>query len=55
MAPDGGMALGAVLISLARHPAQLPALIRTGRNAGIAFRVLAGVYDMLGRAGDSAP
>jgi hypothetical protein len=51
MAPDGGMALGAVLMSLARRPAQLPALIRTGRNAGIAFRELARVYDMLGRAG----
>ena len=51
MASDGGMALGAVLISLARRPAQLPALIRTGRNAGIALRELARVYDMLGRAG----
>ena len=37
MKPDGGMALGAVLASLARDPAQLPALIRTGRDAGAAF------------------
>jgi len=40
MKPDGGMALGAVLASLARDPAQLPALIRTGRDAGRAFRAL---------------
>ena len=51
MKPDGGMALGAVLLSLARRPAQLPALIRTGRQAGIAFGELARVHDMLGRAG----
>jgi hypothetical protein len=31
------VALGAVLASLARNPAQLPALIRTGRHAGLAF------------------
>ncbi|AOH86121.1 phosphorylase [Sphingomonas panacis] len=40
MKPDGGMALGAVLASLARHPAQLPALIRTGCDAGRAFSAL---------------
>lgn len=40
MKPDGSMALGAVLASLARHPAQLPALIRTGRDAGRAFKSL---------------
>jgi len=40
MRPDGGMALGAVLASLARHPAQLPALIHTGRDAGRAFTAL---------------
>ena len=40
MKPDGGVALGAVLTSLARDPRQLPALIRTGRDAGAAFRAL---------------
>lgn len=43
MKPDGGMALGAVLASLARNPAQFPALIKTGINADIAFRQLARV------------
>ena len=33
MRPDGGIALGAVLASLARDPRQLPALLRTGRQA----------------------
>lgn len=51
MRPDGGIALGAVLSSLARRPAQLPALIRTGRHAGLAHRVLRDVYDTLGRSG----
>lgn len=51
MKPDGTMALGAVLASLARRPAQLPALLRTGRQAGRAFRTLAGCYDTLGRSG----
>jgi hypothetical protein len=40
MKPDGGMALGAVLWSLARKPGQLPALIRTGNQAGRAFKSL---------------
>ncbi|MFM9853637.1 MAG: phosphorylase, partial [Sphingomonadaceae bacterium] len=43
MKPDGGIALGAVLASLAQNPAQLPALIKTGINADIAFRQLAHV------------
>lgn len=51
MRPDGGIALGAVLASLAKKPAQLPALIRTGRQAGLAHRVLSDVYDALGRSG----
>lgn len=51
MRPDGGIALGAVLASLARRPAQLPALIRTGRHAGLAHKVLRDVYDALGRSG----
>lgn len=40
MKADGGVALGAVLASLTRNPAQLPALIRTGRDAGAAFASL---------------
>ncbi|WP_231624924.1 phosphorylase [Novosphingobium sp. AAP93] len=51
MKPDGGMALGAVLGSLAREPRQLPALIRTGINAGKAMRVLARVHHALERSG----
>lgn len=51
MRPDGGIALGAVLASLARQPSQLPALIRTGRHAGHAHKVLRDVYDALGRSG----
>ena len=41
MNPDGSMALGRVLWSLARRPAQLPALVRTGRSAGAAFEAMA--------------
>lgn len=48
MKPDGGMALGTVLASLARHPAQLPALIRTGVGAERAFRALARAHHALG-------
>lgn len=51
MKPDGSVALGAVLASLARNPAQLPALICTGRHAGLAFRALGRVHDALGRSG----
>ncbi|WP_018076026.1 hypothetical protein [Novosphingobium nitrogenifigens] len=51
MGADGDMALGPVLASLARHPGQLPALIRTGRHAGMAFAGLGRVYDALGRTG----
>ena len=51
MRPDGGMALGAVLASLARHPTQLPALIRTGLHAGRAFTELRRVHDVLGCLG----
>ena len=47
MNPDGSMALGAVLKSLARRPWQLPALIRTGRSAEAAFRSLRRVHDAL--------
>lgn len=48
MRPDGGMALGAVLAALAQHPAQLPALIRTGLEAGAAFRALGRANRLLG-------
>ncbi|HYZ48765.1 MAG TPA: phosphorylase [Sphingomonas sp.] len=51
MAADGSVALRRVLASLARQPGQLPALIRTGRHAGRAFRGLGDVYDVLRRAG----
>jgi nucleoside phosphorylase len=51
MRPDGGMALGAVLASLARAPRQLPALIRTGRQADQAFRSLESVFEAIIHAG----
>ena len=51
MRPDGSMALGAVLASLARNPSQLPALIRTGIHAGRAFSELRRVGDVLGGLG----
>lgn len=51
MRPDGGMALGAVLASLARAPRQLPALIRTGRQADQAFRSLETAFEAIIRAG----
>ncbi len=50
MQPDGGMALGAVLASLARSPRQLSALIRTGRQADQAFRSLTLAFDAIIRA-----
>jgi hopanoid-associated phosphorylase len=46
--PDGGMALGPVLAALARDPLQLPALIRTGLEAGAAFRGLGSARRLLG-------
>lgn len=51
MRPDGGMALGAVLASLARDQRQLLALIRTGRQADMAFRSLAQAFDAIIGAG----
>jgi hopanoid-associated phosphorylase len=51
MRPDGGMALGAVLASLARNPRQFPALIRTGRQADQAFRSLTQAFDAIIGAG----
>jgi hopanoid-associated phosphorylase len=40
LAEDGGMNLMGVLGALARDPKQLPALIRVGRDADIAFKAL---------------
>ena len=48
MRPDGTMAMGPVLASLLRQPAQLPALVRTGWNAERAFRALLRCYRMIG-------
>jgi adenosylhomocysteine nucleosidase len=55
MKADGGMALGAVLASLAQKPSQLPALIRTGLDAEKAFRSLTRGYDVLARFGFGLP
>ncbi|MHB8285420.1 MAG: phosphorylase family protein [Caulobacteraceae bacterium] len=49
MKKDGGMNIPAVLWSLAKDPRQLPALIRTGREAETAFKALLDVHDLLGR------
>ena len=53
MKTDGGMDVLAVLKALARDPRQLPALIRTGLEAEVAFRQLALLnrHDLLGRLG----
>jgi hypothetical protein len=51
MRADGGIALGAVLESLARDPRQIPALIGIARDAARAMRSLVGGYDMLARLG----
>jgi adenosylhomocysteine nucleosidase len=47
MRPDGGIAIGAILASLARNPGQIPALIRTARDAEKAFGALGRLHDML--------
>jgi hopanoid-associated phosphorylase len=54
MRPDGGMALGPVLASLARNPLQLPALIRAGRDAEQAFRALERLGPRLSQARGAA-
>ena len=54
MRPDGGVALGAVLRSVAQNPAQIPALIATGIRAERAFRALLRGRRRL-RAGDLDP
>lgn len=44
---DGGMNLTGVLGALARDPRQLPALMRTGRDADLAFKTLRAVADRI--------
>jgi hypothetical protein len=51
MKPDGGMDLKGVLGSLARDPRQLPALIRTGREAERGFKALERASLQLRRSG----
>lgn len=48
MTAQGGMALGPVLAALARDPAQLGPLIRTGQDAARAFRALGRGRRLLG-------
>ena len=48
MRPDGSIALGRVLWSVAKGPGQIPALIRTGRESEKAFAALRGCLDLLG-------
>lgn len=48
MKPDGGVAIGKVLWSLAKNPLQLPALIRTGRDSSKAFKRLLRCRGLLG-------
>ena len=58
MKKDGGMDVLAVLsVAGAKTPRQFPALIRTGREAEVAFAKLAllGRHDLLGRLGVGDP
>ena len=57
MKKDGGMDILAVLRELAKDPRQLPALIRTGREAEVAFQRLKLLrrHDLLGRLGVGDP
>jgi adenosylhomocysteine nucleosidase len=48
MRPDGGISLRKVLWSLVKRPAQLPALIRTGRASSKAFAELLRCRDLCG-------
>jgi adenosylhomocysteine nucleosidase len=48
MTPDGGIAVGRVLWSLAKNPLQLGALIRTGHTSKQAFAELLRCRDLLG-------
>jgi hypothetical protein len=51
MKPDGKIDTVRVVQSLARNPAQLPALIRTARSAKIGFRELGRLHDVLRASG----
>jgi adenosylhomocysteine nucleosidase len=48
MRPDGGISLAAVLWSVMKKPAQIPALIRTGRASSKAFAELLRCRDLCG-------
>jgi adenosylhomocysteine nucleosidase len=47
MKRDGGIAVGAVLASIALSPRQLPSLIGTARDAQLALRALGRLHDVL--------
>ena len=53
MKRDGGIAVGAVLAALLRSPRQLPALIRTGRDAQTALKALGRLHHVLRGGGVS--
>jgi hopanoid-associated phosphorylase len=48
MRPDGGIALGRILWSVVKKPAQIPALVRTGRASSKAFAELLRCRDLCG-------
>ncbi len=48
MKPDGGIALGRVLLSLLKRPAQIPALVYTARTSNKAFAELLRCRDLCG-------
>jgi adenosylhomocysteine nucleosidase len=48
MRPDGSISIGKVLWSLMKKPAQIPALVRTGRASSKAFAVLLRCRDLCG-------
>jgi hopanoid-associated phosphorylase len=48
MKPDGGIALGRVLLSLLKKPTQVPALVHTARTSNQAFEQLLRCRDLCG-------
>ena len=48
MQPDGGISIGKVLWSVMKKPAQIPALVRTGRASSKAFAELLRCRDLCG-------
>jgi len=48
MKPDGGINVGAVIVSLLTRPWQIPALMRTARDANAAFATLLRCRSLLG-------